>query len=212
MFKMSERLLEVWGNFVTTAWTKAAGIHKNPWFQEWNGRKNSHVSTKGNKTNLNAIKEFSGKTLQQEGISKTHLHNISPTTNSEYKASCYLFGAEIIHQRVATLGVAFQVFSSPFLIFFLAAKKKKTWKIYLIWGPKKNLPAPNEFCWVPPGCQKSQSQAHGMRYHSASRPIRDPPSGSPDLRWNPGRTQVAQVALKKNFCQPGRDLNHELDV
>jgi hypothetical protein len=27
---------------------------------EW---KNSHVSTKGNKTNLNAINEFSGKTL-----------------------------------------------------------------------------------------------------------------------------------------------------
>ena len=102
------------------------GFTRNPGFQEWNGRKNSHVSTKGNKTNLNAIKEFSGKTLQQEGISKTHLHNISPTTNSEYKASCYLFGAEIIHQRVATLGVVFQVFSSPFLIFFLAGKKKKT--------------------------------------------------------------------------------------
>ena len=30
------------------------------------------------------------------------------------------------------------------------------------------------------------SQVHGMRCHSAARPIRDPPSGSRDSRWSPG--------------------------
>ena len=83
------------------------GFTRNPGFRNGMEGRTATFQPRETKPTSTPSRNFPEKHLQQEGISKTHLHNISPTTNSEYKASCYLFGAEIIHQRVATLGVAF---------------------------------------------------------------------------------------------------------